>query len=333
MLKKSTTDPHFSKREPTCNIEWITNRDDDALWQDDFATCARSNILQAPQYADVAARRDKLKVRRGYVMIGSKKAGMVQIFENSILFGLFHVITLDRGPLWFEGFGQAADIGAFFQCFGRLYPARRGRTRRILPELANGFAAQAIIKQCGLSQDKEYPPYQTYWLDLREDKETLWDRLGSSWRKNIKRALKNDLTLEWDLDGKYLDWILGHYQAEKSEKQYHGPPSAMLRDLSNSFDHGHTLIVRALHQGRPVAGIMIILHGTSATYQMACRKSGGRNSLSLHHYMLWEGIQFLKERSYTDFDLGGIHHDMPEGLQHFKKAAGGRLITLAGLFR
>lgn len=316
-------------RKQTCEIKWLKDLDDPA-WIQDFNHIPESNLLQAPSYALIAATNDKMRTRRAYIHLDGKKAGLLQIFEQATLFGLFHVIAIDRGPLWFEGFGGAADWEVFFRTFDQLYPKRKGRKRRLMPEMQDGFAAKAIIKQVGIQANENFQPYETLWLDLTKDRETLWNNLDGIWRNNIRRAEKAGIHIEYDTKGKYLDWLLQYYKAEKEQKSYKGASTKTVTSLFHAFkDNDKFLIIRALHKGRPIAAINIIKHGASATYQIACR-ADKKSKLSIHHYMLWHAILHLKECGTDTLDLGGINREMPSGLIRFKRGSGAKPYKLIG---
>lgn len=59
------------------------------------------------------ARSGNKKRGGGLIEIDGKEAGLVQMFEAGILWNAIHGIIIDRGPLWFEGFGNAMHIKRF----------------------------------------------------------------------------------------------------------------------------------------------------------------------------------------------------------------------------
>ena len=144
-----------------CTIEWNVLSLPD--WQKRFKTIKHSNILQSYNYARAARKSHRQSARWGLIKIDGVEAGLVQILEAKFLFGAFHGLILDRGPLWFEGFGGAAHIAAFFDAFNQSFPPRFGRKRRIIPEMAHGMAVEKILQQCGLSRVEAQTSYETLW--------------------------------------------------------------------------------------------------------------------------------------------------------------------------
>lgn len=111
------------------SVQWI-----DRVTPEDFKALPQSNILQHSAYAVAMSKRPAHRVRTGLVFFNGQKAGLFQIIEVGFLFDFFHAVMLDRGPLWFDGFGGAAHIKVFFQWFNKTFPQRFGRKRRILPK-------------------------------------------------------------------------------------------------------------------------------------------------------------------------------------------------------
>ena len=138
-------------------------------WEARFNAVSRTNILQSYIYAQANAPLERQKVRWGLIVINGHEAGLVQMMEASALFNLLHGVIIDRGPLWFDGFGGAAHIKLFFDEINKQFPNRFGRKRRFIPELEDGSAVQGILKQCGLKKLEEQNSYQTLWWDLSID--------------------------------------------------------------------------------------------------------------------------------------------------------------------
>ena len=75
-------------------------------WHEYLSQTLRSTLLQSYPYAKAIRLSQKLNTKWGLILVDGEEAGICQIHEGSILFGLFHVVTLDRGPLWFKEFGK-----------------------------------------------------------------------------------------------------------------------------------------------------------------------------------------------------------------------------------
>jgi hypothetical protein len=116
-----------------CTIEW--NGMDLATWSGYFNPLRRSTLLQCYDYARAVAPIYGQRPRWGLIRIDGKEAGIVQMMEAKFM-GL-HAFTIDRGPLWFVGFGGVAHIRIVFDELNRQFPRRFGRRRRVIRKSPN----------------------------------------------------------------------------------------------------------------------------------------------------------------------------------------------------
>ncbi len=323
MLAKPSISP------PACTIGW--NELSAEEWAGRFRAVPRSTILQDPSYAHAALKALHQSPRFGLIRMDGVEAGLVQILEAGLFKNAIHALILDRGPLWFEGFGQADHIRAFFDEFNRLFPARFGRKRRIIPEISDSPENRQIFADLGYKR-LDRPGYQTIWLNLRQKPEILRASLKQKWRNILNRAEKSDLEMEWDREGKFLSWAIKSYETDRREKGYPGVSLPFLTALASTFGmRGDLLIGRAILAKKPVAGIIVLCHGSAATYQVGWTSGAGRKA-GAHHILLWDSLRQLCERGVHDFDLGGINDQDADGVRRFKEGMGGEKIVLSGQY-
>ncbi len=118
----------------TCRIEWGNMTISE--WDGHFEKVRHSNLLQHYPYAQTMRLAHNMGARHGLISLDGQPAGIVQIGEVGVFRNAIHALSLDRGPLWFRGFGNPAHVALFFAEFNRQFPRRLGRRRRILPEVA-----------------------------------------------------------------------------------------------------------------------------------------------------------------------------------------------------
>lgn len=314
-----------------CDIIW--NKLSLVEWEGRFAQITHSNLLQSYAYARAICTVQKQRARWGVILIDGKEAGLVQILEASILWKAFHAIILDRGPLWFDGYGGAAHISAFFNEFNAQFPNRIGRKRRIIPEITAGLAAPQILKQIGLDKNENEVGYQTLWWDITQDDTTARAALKPNWRGSLKKAEAAALNVEWDIRCKYFSWLKGMYAADKALRGYGGPSPQLLDNLAAFSTSDNPMIIgKVSHDGDDIAGIMLFKHGTCATYQVGWTSDKGRQH-NAHHLLLWQSRDILRQHGVRHFDLGGINDDTAAGVKKFKTGTGANPIRLIGHYR
>lgn len=308
-----------------CEIKWNTLSLSE--WQTRFNAIPRTNILQTYHYAQAICPIDKQKARWGLILMNGQEAGIVQILEAGILWNLFHGIILDRGPLWFDGFGGAAHIKIFFEELNRKFPNRFGRKRRFLPEIEDGGAAQGIIKQAGLEKFDSQTPYQTLWWNLADNAR---DNLKSNWRGSLQKAEKAGLSIEWDDSGAFFPWLRRVYAEDKAKRGYNGASPRLLDNLAQFSTQENPMIIgKAIKDGQDIAAVMFLKHGQSATYQVGWSSEEGRNNCA-HHLLLWQGRSMLQRYGVKELDLGGINEETAQGIKKFKEGTGAKISKLIG---
>jgi hypothetical protein len=306
-----------------CTLAW--NPPGNADWEKYFKELPRSTLPQSPAYAEALATLGQGAPRRAVVMIDGIPAGLVQVIEKGFAGNIVHAVALDRGPLWFEGFGSPVHNTAFFTAFNKTFRARFGRRRRVIPETTNDN------EWSGLRHRKEVPGYQTIWIDLSADTQSLRDHLKKNWRGSLNKAERAGLDCAWEDRGRDAFWLLKHYQIDKAQREYPGPSVELMKALIRTFGaQGAALTGTALLAGKPIAAILILCHGASATYQIGWTSEEGRTQAA-HHLLLWDALRVLKERGIKGFDLGGVN-DAAEGITAFKEGLGGEPVRLAGFY-
>ncbi len=310
----------------SCEIIW--NRLNLGEWAARYNTIGRSTLLQSYYYAQANAAVNSQKPRWGLIKINGVEAGLVQIFEAGLFGNLIHAVMCDRGPLWFSGFGNAIHTHAFLCEFSRQFPRRLGRKRRIILEYPT-----ENLDLLGIDLIQNEHQYETIWLDLRKNEDDLRKALKKQWRGTLQKAEKAGLKIKWDTEGKFTNWLIYNYAADRAAKNYGGISIAMLRALIEYGLKSKSVIIgQAIKNDNPVAGILILTHGQGATYQVGFNNPDGRE-MGAHHLLLWESLSMLKERGVSDFDLGGINDESAKGVKTFKQAMGGEFLCLPYCFR
>jgi len=153
-------------------------------------------------------------------------------------------------------------------------------------------------------------------IDLRPDLETIYRRFHDSCvRRKIKRAERETLTLEsgnsQELLRKFGYLLLLTRRRHKLPPQ----PATWFNNLVRYL--GDKLTIHLLSKdGAPVASILTLSYKNSLVYKYGCSDAKFHN-LGGMPLLFWRAIQFAKQRSVEQFDLGRSSLDDP-GLVAFK---------------
>lgn len=296
-------------------------------WESLLNRCPHTTVLQSFYYAQAMREVHYQQARHGVIIIDGVEAGIVQIQENSLLWGGLHVMTLDRGPLWFNGFGSDAHWQGFAEALNAEFPKRFGRKRRFMPEYW-----QKDHKQFDLwTKSDQSRLYKTYFMDLTPELDKIRSKLKQKWRNILNKSEKKGLTIQIDDKLVTFGQLLRNYTIDRADKNYAGASTKFLASLAKFAGfNGDCLILNALQGQTIIASILVFKHGKGATYQVGWTNDKGRESAA-HHLLLWEAVKILKGKGIITFDLGG-YNDETEGVKRFKKGLGGQDIELIGRY-
>ncbi len=304
----------------TCTVE---------AWEARLRRIERSNLIQTWPYAQTMRAIEHKMTRFGLIKEGDEELGLLQVQEIN-LFGALHVVILDRGPLWYAGTVPAATWRAFFRLFAQTFPRRLGRLRRFMPEVAHDDDLKKELLALGFRFKR--PGYRSIWVDLRADGAQLRKTLKRGWRGALNSAERSPLQVDVDERAEALEWLLQLYDADRRARRYPGPSPELVRSLvSAARPTRGVLLLRALLGGQPIAGVLVLVHGRAATYQIGWSGAEGRKH-NAHHLLLWRAMMELKELGIDWFDAGGINPETAEGVTAFKKGLGGEEFELIGLY-
>ena len=141
---------------------------------------------------------------------------------------------------------------------------------------------------------------------------------------------KASLQLEVGSDDHLFEWMMSRYQETMRVKSFQGPAVSLVSVLQRDLPVASRLLVlRAVHDNEPIAGICLAYHGAAATYLIGWNGQNGRK-LKANQYLLWQAIAHLKRSGFNGFDLGGIDDEDTSGIASFKLGLGGERYELVG---
>jgi hypothetical protein len=313
---------------PAVTIRW--NQGTLQHWQRLFDSVPRSTLPQTFAYAQAMAKCEKFLPRLGLIEADGRPVGLVQVLERTLL-RVIRVVHIHRGPLWLEPRPAPEIQIAALAELRRTFPGGLTRWTSFLPELPAGAESNRLLAAAGFHRLAE-PGYRTLWLDLAPPVPVLRAQLAGNWRNHLKQAERSGLTVEADSEARALPWLVERHLADKKARRYRGPSGPLVIRLRNAlYRDGNVLLLRALAEGEPVAGILLLRHGDSATWLIGWSGAQGRR-LGAHTLLLWQAVERLKAAGTRWFDLGGINPDHAPGVTVFKRGVRGEEVELAGRY-
>ena len=232
-----------------------------------------------------------------------------------------------RGPMWLQPLA-AHDKAQVYR-----------RLRQSLP--LGGLRFMVVTPDETLSEDLGLPRfrrvmtgYSTVLLDISQPLDVLRANLDSRWRQPLSHAESAGLNVQrmGTNPGQYR-WLLDAEMQQRAERNIDGMPLVWFERYAESRKQPsrNLLSLRADMARDRLAGMMFLIHGQAATYQVGWTTQAGRET-NAHHLMLWRGIEALQERGVRLLDLGGINTQRSAGVARFKMATGGTVKQLAGSY-
>lgn len=306
-------------------------------YADIYSRIRRSTLLQSPVYANMARQVYK---QTSIPFLFEKDAELLGIFsvqEASLFQKAIHAVILDRGPLWWAPNPGQHDVQAFFEAFNAAYPLRFGRKRRILPELDLSPRTEALLNETGLRKLTRHKPYQTIWLDISPSLDTIRGQFHGKWRNALNKAERasdqNDLCVSWSTDLKEAALVLAAHGHDQRIRGYKTTSLNTLSILCQQAALDKALLSGIMREnGKVIAGVILIRHGLTATYQVGWNALAGRD-VNANYLLLWGAIKTLKTAGVNDIDLGGVNDEDAAGVKRFKAGMGGVPVELVGQYK
>ncbi len=267
-----------------------------------------------------------VEVLRASVMVNDQPVALAQFLVRKWL-GVLSVVLCGRGPIWLTDV-SGTDKAQAYAAIKRSLPIKGLRIVLITPE-------EAPSPDLGLSPWRRVMTgYSTVMLDISPTMAELRAQLDKRWRHRLSGAENAALTIHrvGTQPGQYR-WLLDADMKQREERNLEGLPIAFF-DLYAKARHvpAKTILTLRADVGRDrVAGMLFLIHGEAATYQLGWTNEQGRD-LHAHNRILWEAIAELKSRGVRWLDMGGVNTQRSAGVARFKIKTGGRVTTFAGTY-
>ncbi|WP_417317636.1 lipid II:glycine glycyltransferase FemX [Emcibacter sp.] len=312
-------------------LDW--NNLDQVTW-DGMLENVTGNALQQSWGYGAALKERGVRVRRIVAYDGNRPLALAQVIVRS-WFGIVKLAHIMRGPVWLEEV-SAETRQEIYRQLRRLYPRRKMRFLFLSPEVGDPDEGE-LLEAAGLKQ--VITGYTTVLVDMGKSEEELWASLYGKWRNQVRRAEKEQLTVEFgDHTHERTDWLFTKEKKQQKDKNYRSLPVQLI-EAYHRHSLGKGVVMTAFvyknanhnNQEEPLAAALFLRHGTGVTYHMGWNGSEGR-ALNAMNLLLWKAMTHLKGKGCRQLDLGGLNTvDSPE-LARFKLGLGGEVVSLPGTY-
>lgn len=166
-------------------------------------------------------------------------------------------------------------------------------------------------------------------LDLTPDEKTLFAGLHQKWRNRLRHAQSQKLRVtRQNMPDDPGHWMLQADLVQQHQRGYRSWPLALTLAYGQA-NPGQAKLFTAFWGHEPVAGLLILRHGTGATYHIGHTRASGR-LVSAHTLLLWSAIRWAKSKGLQKLELGTFDTEENAGLARFKLGTGARPHRLGG---
>jgi hypothetical protein len=170
------------------------------------------------------------------------------------------------------------------------------------------------------------PVSASYWghaLDLSQGNESLSDRLDSSVRTSIRKAVKAGVEVTFS-DG--LKEVAEFYRLNCETRRRHGLPPQPFQFFKNLHEHVFTKglgrVATAWHGGCAIASSVFLQSGRKVLFKYGASDSGHQH-LRASNLLMWEAIRRYAQEGYERLSMGRTDR-AHSGLRRFKLGWGTR---------
>ncbi len=306
--------------------EWdaLVAQFDDALY--DHTAFLGADLWGDDRVTHIAVERDGLTVG----------AAQLFIFRPPLMRSGPGIAYAKFAPLWLrkDAANDESNLRLVLDAMVNRYAREQGLCLTIVPQ-ADPDTCETVcaeLDRLGFQMSRGIASEKRYLVDctLTEDEQRA--SLSQKWRYNLKKALKEDLTIKI-VDGlEGVDTFMGLHNAMRGRKNYADYTwvdryPSIYEDMPAEM---RPTVVVAYHEGTPTAGAVVGHLGRTATYLF-----GGTDDRALRlragYALQWWVTRWLSQQGVRWYDLDSDSNNA--GLQQFKgglTGKSGQIVTLPG---
>ncbi|MBE3560609.1 MAG: GNAT family N-acetyltransferase [Ktedonobacteraceae bacterium] len=164
--------------------------------------------------------------------------------------------------------------------------------------------------------------YTNWSLPLQPRSEDMWAALRKPVQQQVKKSRK--LGVQIRVAQKREDMLLYHRLHLQTRTRKHGMPAQAQDYFLKLWDYfaadGAIRLLLAEHQGTPIAGIILLISGTTIHYAYGASDEAYLH-LAPNNLLFWIAIEWGCNQGYRTFDFGRTARDN-QGLMEFKRRWG-----------
>jgi len=293
-------------------------------WNVYFHALPRPHLMQSWAYGEAKRAAAHMHVQRIVFERDNLPVALCQVLQARVA-GCAVGTRINRGPVFLDAQPVYSVREGVMRMVRAHFRIGRGAPLLIAPALEDTEENRALMKGLGFRQRKKRG-WVSAAIDLTLSEDELLKRLDGSWRNHLRKSLRNGLELRVANDVETVDWMMERHRENMQAKGFKGPKPALLAALYRAHPE-HFKILQALHEGKPVAAMIIARYGRSAEHYVGWFGPAGRK-LDSGNFLYWQAVREAKKAGLLWFDVGG--YETNDRFGHFKQNMRGVEYRLCG---
>lgn len=321
------------------SAQFFDQPDDASTW-DSLVVSSGGHVLQSWAWG-------QLKSGFGWhvqrLKFGSARA---QILYRNLPGGLGTIAYVPKGPVVDSALSSAGQV-ALQELLEAIQPhARRMRAicLKIEPDEVDDPALARRLMSMGFEASPQpIQPGRTIAVDLQGEPDAILQRMKQKTRYNIRLAGRKGVTIRAGEEGDLQNFYdLMETTAERDGFGIHS--QAYYETVYRLFvQPGRGCLLLAEHEGKLLAGLVVMATGDTACYMYGASSSESRNLMPTY-LLQWQAMLWAREQGCHVYDLWGVPDEEEStlesdftkrsdglwGVYRFKRGFGGRLVRTIG---
>ena len=310
----------------------------DPVWEGFVANEPTGSFLQTAAWGEIKSkwgwRARRVAVRRDGIF-----AAGAQVLFRALPLGR-SIAYCPRGPVVPDN--DPSLLAALLNEMHRVCREEGALLLTVEPNWPLPTGGVALLEGLGFLQaEHTVQPSATIMLDLCPEPEEILAQMHSKWRYNIRLSERKEVQVRvGGVEDFGTFYGLSAVTGERDEFAIR--PQQYYEDVWRAFGPEHARLLIAEYEGKPLAAIVVVKVGRTATYLYGASSNEERNRMP-NHALQWAAMQWAREEGCHWYDFWGIPPEVPDdgavaelgegglwGVFRFKQGFGGKVVKYPG---
>ena len=297
-------------------------------WNDFVAASQCCNITQSYEWAELAPHLEAKALRIGVVDDnGTLRAALLLLVTRAPVLRRTYFYA-PRGPIIDDPDSPAMDV---LLDYVLVEAHQRGAFMlKIEPSVPDGNDQWLVaLRKRGFRPNPYAVHVRNEWvLDLRPAENEILAGMKEKWRYNVRLAGRKGVTVRRGEGQTDLDTFYHIYETTSERDQFFIHNKQHYEDVLRLYSDGdRAALFLAEHEGKAIAGIIVLRLGRWSWYMYGASSNEQRN-LMPNHLLQWTAMQWAKSHDCWYYNFRGIPDILEEGQELwgvylFKRGFGG----------